>query len=309
MLFNAGTLNNNMKTMQMQQKTTRRLNDVNMKKGNDERPVNPTKHLVEDLVKTDPASQQRQAITTRVELTSSKLKSGSPLTSDDLDFLRENAPELYNKALQVVAERKAYEERLNQCRTKEEVEAAKASRLQSFATEIQTVQRSNMEVGKKLEAIEVIGWKLFAVSDHHQKFIKTPQYAALPTEEEKRKGEKERDKKENPDDDTKLTVEELLSRLSDATRQAIDELKRSATGEKNDEQTPDAPAEDAPADVRPQAAAKPETAKGTKPETTAKASNPTGTAALPVPTPAPPTDAPVTPAPKPQIKLPSILRA
>ena len=61
----------------------------------------------------------------RISKIKTKLKSGAKLGAADKAFLRKHAPELYRKVLALEKEREAYEERLKECKTRDEVEEAK----------------------------------------------------------------------------------------------------------------------------------------------------------------------------------------
>lgn len=61
----------------------------------------------------------------RIAKIKTKLKSGAKLGAGDKAFLRKHAPELYRKVLALEKEREAYEERLKECKTRDEVEEAK----------------------------------------------------------------------------------------------------------------------------------------------------------------------------------------
>ncbi len=61
----------------------------------------------------------------RISKIKTKLKSGAKLGAADKAFLRKHAPELNRKVLALEKEREAYEERLKECKTRDEVEEAK----------------------------------------------------------------------------------------------------------------------------------------------------------------------------------------
>lgn len=76
--------------------------------------------------KDDPVSAlkppEQDPTARRIEALRAKLKAGKRLTSEEMDFLREHAPELYIKAVRVAMERDEYERALRRAKTREEVE-------------------------------------------------------------------------------------------------------------------------------------------------------------------------------------------
>lgn len=220
MLFMAGSLNNYVKNQSLQFKAQQRLNDVNMKKG-----LNTGGgQLVADSMQQLRKDQAEQASKVRTEMITLKLKSGGEISGQDLDFLRENAPDLYTKALRIVQERKAYEESLKRCRTKDEVERVKMMKVQQFAAEAQSIQQSGMSEGDKIKAMEGVQWRLCSVMNQHNKFVKTKEYAKLPTEEELRKKKEEKEKETGDVKQDKVEIRDY--HWDQQMREALDLLKK-----------------------------------------------------------------------------------
>ena len=71
-------------------------------------------------VSSDKTSKSRAAIRRKLERIRHKLMAGGRLTAEEKAFLRRYAPALYDLAMAMERERAAYEERLKNCRTKEE---------------------------------------------------------------------------------------------------------------------------------------------------------------------------------------------
>lgn len=119
-----------------------------------------------------------------------KLYSGKKLSSQEMEYLRKNDPQAYEKAKSIAAERKAYEEKLKNCKTKEEVERAKLSSLsKSFAIVNAVESNPNIPKGKKMEIMLEELAKTKVIQEATRKFVESGAYAELPTEAELREEE------------------------------------------------------------------------------------------------------------------------
>ena len=132
------------------------------------------------------ALQEARAKRYTVEGLTMKLQMGKKLSGDEMEFLRENAPELYQKAVRVAAEREEYARKLRNCKTKEDVR-----RLNLSVTGALSPQ------GKSgVDSQESI-MKINAINDEHSTFVATKAYKDLPDDwkEEKELDRAERIKK------------------------------------------------------------------------------------------------------------------
>lgn len=128
-----------------------------------------------------------------------KLKSGMPISSDELEYLRINAPELYEKAVEIQKEREEYRKELEKCRSKEEVSELNITKLQNLTVEASSIKNNpNLPSAKKQACLEQILRRIMAINNEHSSFVKTIKYASLPqrTDELKRKKEEIKHKEE-----------------------------------------------------------------------------------------------------------------
>ncbi|SFR81074.1 hypothetical protein [Anaeromicropila populeti] len=98
-----------------------------------------------------------------------KVKSGKRLTSNELAFLQQYYPELYIQAKKYMAEKEAFESRLKQARTKEEVNNL-------ITYELQKCSQSAADPESKMNS----------VLESAKEFKQTEQYKKLPTQMKKR---------------------------------------------------------------------------------------------------------------------------
>lgn len=129
----------------------------------------------------------------------SKIAAGSKLTPDEMKYLQVKNPTLYQKLKDLEKEKKQYEEDLKKCRTREDVDRLKMSKISSSLSAINSVKNNpNIPESKKLEIAAQEQRRLNELGEIEAKFIKSGEYAKLPTEEEKTKAEKEiREAEEN----------------------------------------------------------------------------------------------------------------
>lgn len=128
-----------------------------------------------------------------------KIAVGSKLTPDEMKYLQVKNPTLYQKLKDIEKEKKQYEEDLKKCRTKEDVDKLKMSKISSSLSAINSVKNNpNIPESKKLEIAAQEQRRLNELGEIEAKFIKSGEYAKLPTEEEKAKAEKDmREAEEN----------------------------------------------------------------------------------------------------------------
>ena len=130
-----------------------------------------------------------------------KLAAGEELTPEEIEYLRQNNPQALKDYEDTQKERESYKRALRNCRTKEEVERLKYTKMGQFMAEAKKISSNAcIPKGKKVALLKRILQQATAVEDEHKEFLKTSRYASLPTEEEAReaeKAEKEQQEAEN----------------------------------------------------------------------------------------------------------------
>lgn len=120
-----------------------------------------------------------------------KLAAGEELTPEEIEYLRQNNPQALKDYEDTQKERESYKRALRNCRTKEEVERLKYTKMGQFMAEAKKISSNAcIPKGKKVALLKRILQQATAVEDEHRKFLKTNRYASLPTEEEAREAEK-----------------------------------------------------------------------------------------------------------------------
>ena len=120
-----------------------------------------------------------------------KLAAGEELTPKEIEYLRQNNPQALKDYEDTQRERESYKRALRNCRTKEEVERLKYTKMGQFMAEAKKISSNAcIPKGKKVALLKRILQQATAVEDEHKEFLKTSRYASLPTEEEAREAEK-----------------------------------------------------------------------------------------------------------------------
>ncbi len=177
-----GSVTSAVKTMELTQKWQNRKSEINQSgiaknsfKGTDE-DGQKVQSLI-DRFKTDVADQKKQAAMSSI---TAKMKSGQDLSPAELEYLKENAPELYEEYLEIQAEREAYEKKLKECETKEEVRSVNAMEMNKFMNEAKAVMSSSMPKEAKLQAMEKIATRMNYIVNDSAKFIASDEFQQLP---------------------------------------------------------------------------------------------------------------------------------
>ncbi len=179
----------------------------------------PQSRLLESI-KPDESASMRQQIST-------KMMAGKRLSSAEMEYLKENDPQTYQKARTIEMEREAYERRLKQCRTKEEVQRVKFSQAASSLATVKNVESNpSIPKGQKLALIMQELHKFNAMSDTDRAYMQSKDYQSLPTEAEKRKAEEELEKAEKAEMGIEDRTDDSAEETADSTnKEAVEEAK------------------------------------------------------------------------------------
>ncbi len=163
-----------------------------------------------------------------------KLMSGKKLSSKEMDYLRENDPELYKKAKAIEMEREAYERELKRCKTKEEVQKVKMAHATAALAQVKNIESNpNIPKGQKLALMMEQLAKSNALGEVERKFVQSGEYKRLPSEEEKRQAEEDlkeaQDAERGIEDKTDDTPQEIAKdAAAEAERDASEATEEDA---------------------------------------------------------------------------------
>lgn len=117
--------------------------------------------------------------------TYNKLKSGGKLTEEEIEYLQKHDPEALAKYREAQAEKKAYENELKNCKSKDEVQRVKMNRMGNFAAEAKSISTDPyIPLDKKVELMNQLNNKVCLIGKAHNEFVKSRQYDEMPTEAE-----------------------------------------------------------------------------------------------------------------------------
>ena len=122
-----------------------------------------------------------------------KIKAGGSLTEEEKAYLKQKNPEVLKNYEEAKEEKKAYEQELKNCKTKEEVDRVKFNRMGAFMSQVKSISADPyIPKAKKLGLLEKILSEVNNVARAHYEFTHSLAYQNLPTEEEKREEEEEK---------------------------------------------------------------------------------------------------------------------
>lgn len=186
-----GSMHNYINTTKMQQKWK-------LKKSNGNFKADGTKSIGEWIEKQKKNSSNSIDITRNEDTTdkmlqdiNNKLAVGKKLTLEEREYLRQKNPQLYRQLEQQEAEEKQYKEDLKHCKTKEDVQKLKMSKVAASLSVVNSVKNNpNIPEGAKLGLIAAEQQKMRAIEEATVKFVQSERYAKLPTEAEKAEAER-----------------------------------------------------------------------------------------------------------------------
>ncbi len=182
-------------------KTIKRKYDWNKKKKENDFQSQSKKTELErknDIFKADYKRMQENSNEDKaLQSIHSKINAGANLTYSEMRYLQQKDPALYQKLKSREMELKNYERDLKRCKTKEEVERLKMTKLSEALIRIKANKGSAQEELKKLEEFKKI----------EAKFAKDGEFSKLPTENEVHQAEKQET------DSKKAEIEKLYDEI------------------------------------------------------------------------------------------------
>lgn len=233
-----GTIQSQVSLQMLDLKWQKKKQDINSKKD--------TEGMTQDEILLD--SLKRQAQTERERSATSelytKLKTGGTLTEEEIAYLKEHDPEALAEYEKAQTEKKAYENALKNCRTKEDVQRLKLNRMGSFAAQAKEIA-SNPYIpkDKKVVLMQRLNNEVCMIRDAHQAFEKSRAYEELPEEQELRReaaeesAEKMEHQKDTEQAETTETTEDSKvdnKNKADAADEEVDEPQSDVKSEMSD---------------------------------------------------------------------------
>ena len=156
-----------------------------------------------------------------------KVTNGEDLTPEEEQYLAAKNPGLFNSYKQAKLEQKAYEEKLKNCKTKDEVQRLKTNTVNGYLAEMSAAKGTGSKGAIVATAKKVLA-KLKNIEKVEMEFIESGAYSSLPTEADEQIEE------------TRETVEEN-ERLLEEISEAVDDNKELIEETEADSEGNDAP--------------------------------------------------------------------
>ena len=140
-----------------------------------------------------------------------KLQAGGKLTAEEIEYLKKNDPEALKEYEEVQRERESYKKQLRNCKSKEEVEKLKMTKMGRYMSEAKEIANNPyIPKAQKYKLMKKMLKKTSAVEAEQEKFLQSLKYAKLPDEE------KEAQKKGRTDEEIDQQEEKADNTFSDA---------------------------------------------------------------------------------------------
>lgn len=185
--FAIHSMNNYTKNMEMQMKWQKKKATGDFTADGSTKLDDPIRKQAEEIRKSRQDGSAK--LSAQIDL---KLKSGQKLTADEMDYLQKTDPQKYQKIKAMEAEQENYERELKKCKTKEEVQRVRMAHTATSLSAVNNIKNNPaIPEEKKLELIMQEHYKNQALETSTREFVESGRYAALPTETEKAKAEKD----------------------------------------------------------------------------------------------------------------------
>lgn len=146
--------------------------------------------------------EQEDKVKNKLREIHNKLWQGGRLTAEEKKYLEANDPEAYQKLKATEQEQKAFEQKLKQCRTKEEAQRLKMTYINSSLMAVRSVEHNSaIPKEKKLEIFMQEKQRCDRIDESSREFVRRGDYEKLPTQAEEAKAvkdEAEAEERERP---------------------------------------------------------------------------------------------------------------
>lgn len=161
--------------------------------------LNSHKTLEEWLGDAQPEEARESGGDKQLRSIHQKLEAGGKLTAEERRYLQAKDPEAYSKLEASEREQRAFEQKLRQCKTKEEAQRLKMTYLSSSLVKVKAVEHNSaIPQQKKLEIMMEEKQRCDRLEKSSREFVRRGDYEKLPTQAEEAKAEQDARKSEAP---------------------------------------------------------------------------------------------------------------
>lgn len=177
--FSIGSLNTYTKNLKLQ-------TQWNMKKQSGD--VTSHTNPMDQWLKSPAATQEKDEDKSKLNAIKQKVYAGTKLTDDEKKYLQTKDPMTYQELRNMEQEEKSYEQELKKCRTKEDVQRLKMSKVGSALANAKAIANDPaIPQEKKVQLLQLENARCNKLEERTRKFIKSGEYEKLPTEAEESK--------------------------------------------------------------------------------------------------------------------------
>lgn len=174
-----GTIQSQVKMQMLDLKWQKKKDDINQKHNNEE--------LTDEEVLMQSIEEQAENVrkSRDTEQIYTKLKTGQTLSEEEIAYLKEHDPESLSEYEKAQSEKKAYEQQLKNCKTKDDVQRLTLNRMGNFAAKAKSIA-SNPYIPKikKMILMNRLNNEVCLIRDAHLKFTESVEYKNMPEEAE-----------------------------------------------------------------------------------------------------------------------------
>ena len=135
-----------------------------------------------------------------------KLMAGGKLTQEEIEYLRKNDPQKLKEYEEIQQERASYKKQLKSCKSKEEVERLKMTRMGRYMSQAKSIASdSTIPKSEKYKMMVKLLSEANGVAKEHIKFTQSLRYAQLPEEDKDAKKKGNTEAEELPKENAELT--------------------------------------------------------------------------------------------------------
>lgn len=172
MQYNKGMIANAIKKSVSDEKMQQRYQKKELTQ--EQRDIQELKKRISDLQKSN-----------KIAGIHTKLGVGAKLTKQEVQYLKNKHPEVYREYKEAELEKETYKKQLENCKTKEDVERLKMTKMGQFMASANRIySNANIPKEKKIKLLKRLLTKSNNVEVVHTEFIKSIEFAKLPEKEE-----------------------------------------------------------------------------------------------------------------------------
>lgn len=135
-----------------------------------------------------------------------KLMSGGKLTQEEIEYLRKNNPQKLKEYEEIQQERASYKKQLKSCKSKEEVERLKMTRMGRYMSQAKSIASDScIPKSEKYKMMVKLLSEANGVAKEHIKFTQSLKYAQLPEEDKDAKKKGSTETEDLPKEDVELS--------------------------------------------------------------------------------------------------------